>query len=165
MDFQHLLRTVHFAAGNQCGGKELTIEGEGYGQKQPGMFPGRFCFTLHMRSNLPASPYARGEVGKAADAAALAAAARIDVPHYREIGEIRFLSDARAMAQNFASMNSTFLRSRHIGVGVTRISVNSANRQVSVTVAADLSSLIPGILPFQEEFAITGYVEAMVNGR
>jgi hypothetical protein len=46
---------------------------------------------------------------------------------------------------------------------VTSISVNSATRQEAVTVAADLSSLIPGILPFQGMYAITGYAEAMVG--
>jgi Flp pilus assembly protein TadG len=107
--------------------------------------------------------YARGEVGKAADAAALAAAARIDVPYYRETGEIRFLADARATAQNFASMNSTFLRNRHIGVTVTGISVNSSSRQVTVTVAADMSFLIPAILPFHGVYSVTGYAEARVG--
>jgi Flp pilus assembly protein TadG len=107
--------------------------------------------------------YARGEVGKAADAAALAVAARIDVPYYRETGEVRFLPDARATAQNFASMNSTFLSRRHIGVAVTGISVNSSSRQVSVTVAADLSSLIPAILPFHRVYAVTGNAEAKIG--
>ena len=108
--------------------------------------------------------YARGEVGKAADAAALAAAARIDVPYYRETGEIRFLPDARATAQNFASMNSTFLSRRHIGVTVTGISVNSSSRQVSIIVAADLSSLIPAILPFHGVYSVIGYAEARLRG-
>ena len=107
--------------------------------------------------------YARGEVGKAADAAALAAAARIDVPHYRETGEVRFLSDARSTAQNFASMNSTFLLRRHISVTVTGISINSASQQVSVTVAADLSSLVPAILPFQGVYSVTGFAEARIR--
>jgi len=109
--------------------------------------------------------YARGEVGKAADAAALAAASRIDVVHYRETGEIRFLPDVVATAQAYASMNSTFLRRRHIAVTVTGISVDPTSRVVSVSVSADLSSLMPAILPFQGYYQITGTAEARIDGR
>jgi len=109
--------------------------------------------------------YARGEVGKAADAAALAAAARIDVVHYRETGEIRFLPDVVATAQTYASMNSAFLRRRHIAVTVTGISVDPTTRVVSVSVSADLSSLMPAILPFQGIYQITGTAEARIDGR
>jgi Flp pilus assembly protein TadG len=109
--------------------------------------------------------YARGEVGKAADAAALAAASRINVALYRETGEIEFLPDVYATAQSYASMNSTFLRSRHIGVAVTGISVDPATMVVSVSVSADLSSLIPGVLPFQGVYQITGTAEARMDGR
>ena len=108
--------------------------------------------------------YARGEVGKAADAAARAAASRINVALYRETGEIEFLPDVYATAQSYASMNSTFLRSRHIGVAVTGISVDAATQVVSVSVSADLSSLIPGILPFQGTYQVTGYAEVWVSG-
>ena len=97
------------------------------------------------------------------DAAALAAASRIDVVLYRETGEIRFLPDVYATAQNYALMNSAFLRSRHIGVAVTGKSVDPATRVVSVSVAADLSSLIPGVLPFQEVYAITGTAQAHID--
>jgi len=100
--------------------------------------------------------YARGEVGKAADAAALAAASRINVALYRETGEIQFLPDVYATAQSYASMNSVFLRSRHIGVAVTGISVDAVTQVMSVTVSANLSSLIPGILPFQGAYTIKG---------
>jgi len=109
--------------------------------------------------------YARGEVGKAADAAALAAASRINVALYRETGEIEFLPNVYGTAQNYASMNSTFLRSRHIGVAVTGISVDEGTQVVSVSVAADLSSLIPGILPFEGVYQITGTAEARMDGR
>lgn len=109
--------------------------------------------------------YARGEVGKAADAAALAAASRIDVVHYRETGEIRFMPDVVAIAQTYASMNSAFLRSRHIGVAVTGIRVDPATRVVSVSVSADLSSLIPSILPFKGVYQITGTAEARIDRR
>ena len=107
--------------------------------------------------------YARGEVGKAADAAALAAASRIDVVLYRETGEIQFLPDVYATAQSYASMNSAFLRGRHIGVAVTGISVDAVTQVVSVSVAADLSSLIPGVLPFEGEYRVTGYAEVRIK--
>ncbi len=109
--------------------------------------------------------YARGEVGKAADAAALAAASRINVALYRETGEIEFLPDVYATAQSYASMNSTFLRRRHIGVAVTGISVDPSTMVVSVSVSADLSSLIPGVLPFEGVYQIVGTAEARMDGR
>jgi Flp pilus assembly protein TadG len=107
--------------------------------------------------------YARGKVGKAADAAALAAASRIDVATYRETGEIQFLPDVYNTAQSYASMNSPLLRSWYIGVAVKGISVNSTSRQVAVTVPADLSSLIPAVLPFQGMYSVSGYVATRVQ--
>jgi Flp pilus assembly protein TadG len=109
--------------------------------------------------------YARGEVGKAADAAALATASRVDVAYYRETGEIRFLPDVYTTAQNYASMNSIFLQSRHIGVAVTGIIVYQTTQMVSVTVTADLSSLIPGILPFAGVYSITGYAKTRIDSK
>jgi Flp pilus assembly protein TadG len=109
--------------------------------------------------------YARGEVGKAADAAALAAASRINVTLYRETGEIQFLPDVYSTAQNYASMNSAFLQSRHIGVAVKGISVDPATMVVSVNVSANISSLIPGILPFQGVFTIKGIAQAHISGK
>jgi hypothetical protein len=52
--------------------------------------------------------YARGEVvGKAADSAALAAASRINIPLYRETGQIVFLPKVFDIAQALASTNSS----------------------------------------------------------
>jgi Flp pilus assembly protein TadG len=109
--------------------------------------------------------YARGEVGKTADAAALAAVSQIDVPYYRETGEIRFLPNVFITAQNYASRNSTYLQSKNIEVIVTDIYANANRQVVFVTVSADLSSLIPGILPFDGVYSITGYAEAKLQGR
>ncbi len=109
--------------------------------------------------------YARGEVGKAADAAALAAVAQIDVPHYRETGEIRFLPNVYAMAQNYASRNSAFLQARHIGLSVTNIYTDPRRRVVFVIVTADLSSLMPRMLSFLGVYSITGYAQAKLDGR
>ena len=47
---------------------------------------------------------------------------------------------------------------------MTGTSVDPATWVVSVMVSANLSSLIPGILPFQGEYSMTGYVEASVDG-
>lgn len=109
--------------------------------------------------------YARGEVGKAADAAALAAASRIDIPTYRETGQITFLPDARSTAQQYASMNANFLRSRGMGVRVTQIWIDLGTRVVYVTVAADLSALLPGFLGWEGVYSVTGFAEGRVQGR
>jgi hypothetical protein len=50
-------------------------------------------------------------------------------------------------------------------VAVTGISVDPATLVVSVAVSADLSSLMPGILPFQGVYQITGTAEARIDGR
>ncbi len=62
-------------------------------------------------------------------------------------------------------MNSAFLWSRHIGVMITGISVDAATQVVSVSVSADLSSLIPGILPFEGVYRITGTAEARMAAK
>jgi Flp pilus assembly protein TadG len=110
------------------------------------------------------SVYARGEVGQAADAAALAAAARINVPEYRETGLMVFLSDVYSNAQDVASMNAAFLAKRSIPVTVTDIAINESSQMVRVSVTADLSSLIPGILPFHGLYTVTGYARARMDG-
>jgi Flp pilus assembly protein TadG len=108
--------------------------------------------------------YARGELGKAADAAALAAVAQVDLSYYRETGQVRFLPNVYVMAQNFASRNSTYLQSRHIAVTVTDIFVDPDQQTVFVTVSADLSSLLPKILAFNGMYAVTGYAEVRLHG-
>jgi Flp pilus assembly protein TadG len=108
--------------------------------------------------------YARGEVGKAADAAALAAVSQVDVPYYRETGDIRFMPNVYAMAQDYASRNSTYLQSREIGVAVTEIYVDREKQVVFVSISADLSALMPGFLPFDGTYSITGYAEVRLTG-
>ena len=83
----------------------------------------------------------------------------------RETGNIRFPTDVYAMAQNYASVYSAFLHKRNIGVAVTGITVDPARQMMYVTGPVDLSSLIPGILPFQEVYRITGTTEARIDGR
>ena len=107
--------------------------------------------------------YARGEVGKAADAAALSAAARLDVVTYRESGQLIFLPDATATAQDYASRNAAFLASHGITVTVTQIWIDSGSQVVFVTVAADLSSLLPGFLQHRGFYSVTGYARARMQ--
>ena len=108
--------------------------------------------------------YARGEVGKAADAAALAAAARLDVVTYRETGQLVFLPDAAGTAQDYAQRNAGFLAAHGIGVSVTRIWIDAGTQVVYVTVSADLSSLLPGFLPHRGRYSVTGYARARMQG-
>jgi hypothetical protein len=102
-------------------------------------------------------------VGKAADAAALSAAARLDVVTYRESGLLIFLPDAAATAQDYASRNAAFLALHGIGVTVTQIWIDSGSQVVFVTVAADLSSLLPGFLQRRGSYSVTGYARARMQ--
>ena len=109
--------------------------------------------------------YARGEVGKAADAAALAAAARVDMALYRETGQVAFLPDARGTAQQYANLNAQFLSRRRIGISVAQIWIDPGSMVVYVTVSADLSSLLPGFLQFEGMYSVTGFAKARIQGR
>jgi uncharacterized membrane protein len=109
--------------------------------------------------------YSRGEVGKAADAAALAAASRINLSLYRETGQVVFLPDVFDYAHNYAAMNSSYLSSHSISITVTSVSINEDSQTVSVAVTADLSSLIPAILNYKRQFTVIGYAQGRLDGR
>jgi uncharacterized membrane protein len=109
--------------------------------------------------------YARGEIGKTADAAALAAASRINIPEYRETGQIVFLPDVYDYAQDYATRNSSYLVSRSIPVAVTGVSINEVSQTVSVRVTANLSALLPSILYYQRQFTVTGFAKGRPDGR
>ena len=109
--------------------------------------------------------YARGEVGKAADAAALAAASRINIPLYRETGQIVFLPDVFDTAQAYATTNSSYLSSRSIPVTVTGISINQGSQTVSVSVTANLSALLPAVLNYRKQYTVIGYAKGRLDGR
>jgi len=109
--------------------------------------------------------YARGEVAKCADAAALAAASQVDVAEYRDTGRMVFLPDVYAVAQNFAGMNSSYLAGRSIPVTVTQIQIDPTSQVVAVTVAADLSPLLPALLQGGAHVSITGDSQARIEGR
>jgi uncharacterized membrane protein len=101
--------------------------------------------------------YARGEVGKAADAAALAAASQLDLVAYREAGQIVFLPNAPAMAQDYAMRNAGFLTKHEIAVSVSQIWVDTGSQLVYVTVVADLATLLPGFLFHSGHYRAIGY--------
>ena len=109
--------------------------------------------------------YARGEVGKAADAAALAAASRLNIPLYRETGQVVFLPDVYETAQYFASLNSATLASRGIPVIVTGVYIDEASQTVAVSVSADLSALLPAVLNYHRQYTVTGYAKGRLDGR
>jgi uncharacterized membrane protein len=108
--------------------------------------------------------YARGEVAKAADAAALAAASQLDLAAYREVGQIVFLPNAPATAQDYAMRNAGFLAKHEIGVSVSQIWIDAGSQLVYVTVVADLASLLPGFLSHSGNYAATGYAQARIQG-
>ena len=91
--------------------------------------------------------YARGEMYKCADAAALAAAQEVDVAHYIQTGEAIMSPSAYGMAQAYADMNSDYLARYKIHPYVTGISVDMANRVVTVDMAGTTSELVPLIGP------------------
>ncbi len=87
--------------------------------------------------------YARAEVYKAADAAALAAVQEVDVPVYIETGQIVIKPSAYGQAQTYATLNADYLIGRKIYPNVTAIEVNQAQRTVRVRVAAATDELVP----------------------
>ncbi len=90
--------------------------------------------------------YARAEVQKAADAAALAAAQEVDIAVYRDEGRIELMGSAYSTAGSYAAMNSGYLTARGIYPQVTGIVVDQGRRTVTVSMAADASSQFPSVL-------------------
>ena len=97
--------------------------------------------------------YARQEIGKAADAAAVAAVVEINQRAFRESGELHPTEATYAWAQHYANMNNDYLGGLGIFPRVTGIQVNDAKDTVYVAVSADISALFPSIVPrvFVEE--------------
>ena len=87
--------------------------------------------------------YARGEVQKAADAAALAAVQEVSVSHYRSTREIMLTANAPVYATRYALRNSTYLLEAGITPHITRITVNNETKTVFVQMQADVSPLFP----------------------
>lgn len=77
--------------------------------------------------------YTRAEVAKAADAAALAAAAEISQRVFEETGDLQSTSKTWANAQAFASMNNGYLSHQYgVNAMVTGISVDAGEDTVLV---------------------------------
>jgi Flp pilus assembly protein TadG len=91
--------------------------------------------------------YARAEVAKAADAAALAAAAEINQRVFEESGDLIPTSKTWANAQAFANMNNGYLVQYGIYAVVTGISVDAGEDTVLVQVSANLERLFPSVVP------------------
>ena len=91
--------------------------------------------------------YARAEVAKAADAAALGAAAEISQQVFEETGDLQPTSKTWANAQEFANMNNGYLSKYGLSALVTGISVDSDTDTVLVHVSANLDRLFPSVVP------------------
>ena len=105
--------------------------------------------------------HARGELHKAADLAALAAAAEVDIPHFRHTGEVRLLPGAAEVARRYVAANTGNRPRNGISAHVAGIGVDQARREVQVSVAADVSRLFPAWVP---RVMITGRGTAEVRG-
>lgn len=91
--------------------------------------------------------YARAEIAKSADAAALAAAAEISQRVFEETGDLQPTSKTWANAQDFASMNNGYLSQYGVNALVTGISVDPGEDTVLVQVSANLDRLFPSVVP------------------
>jgi Flp pilus assembly protein TadG len=91
--------------------------------------------------------YARQEIGKAADAAAVAAVVEINQRAFRDSGELHPTGETYARAQSYANMNNNYLGGLKIYPQVTGIQISDAKDTVYVAVSADISALFPSIVP------------------
>ena len=91
--------------------------------------------------------YARSEIAKAADAAALAAAAEISQRVFEETGDLLPTNRTWENAQAFASMNNGYLSQYGVNAVVTGISVDAGEDTVLVQVSANLERLFPSVVP------------------
>jgi uncharacterized membrane protein len=108
--------------------------------------------------------YARGEIQKAADAAALAAAREVDVPHYMLTGEVLLHQGAVGFASHYAERNITYLPGTGISPRITRIVVNNTTKTVYVQMTADVSPLFPEFLQVRP-ISAWGEAQVRVSGR
>jgi hypothetical protein len=105
--------------------------------------------------------YVRGELQKAADAAAEAAAQRLDVPRFERLGEISFLPDAAAEAWTIASINASYLFQRGVYVQPEGIYVDG--RKVLVRLRASVRPLLPALSRFPLVVRAQGEAELRVR--
>jgi Flp pilus assembly protein TadG len=99
--------------------------------------------------------YAIAEVQKAADAAALAAAAEFDPQVFQESGDLVPNSRAWGTAQTYVSANTAGLSAKGVHAFVSDIQFDSGEDTVLVRVSADLSLLFPWLLkPGKQTFVL-----------
>lgn len=91
--------------------------------------------------------YARAEIAKSADAAALADAAEISQRVFENSGDLQSTNRTWANTQVFARMNNGYLSQYGVSAVVTGISVNAGNDAVQVQVSANLERMFPSIVP------------------
>lgn len=91
--------------------------------------------------------YARAEIAKAADAAALAAAAEISQRVFEETGDLQPTNRTWANAQAYASMNNSYLAQYGVNAVVTGITVDAGEDTVLVQVSANIDRLFPSVVP------------------
>ena len=123
------------------------------------------AFVLALVLEVGRLAYARGELSKCADAAALAAASRVDIAAYRSTGRIVFLPDVYAYARTYAGLNAGYLSRRSIPVAVTAIRVEASTHVVAVSVSADLAPLLPSLLQQGARLTVTGYAQARIGAQ
>ncbi len=91
--------------------------------------------------------YAISEVAKAADAAAVSAAAEINQRVFRDSGALTSTAKTWANAQSYVSQNTAGLSAKGVQAFVTSIHVSGSDNMVRVTVSANLSILFPSVVP------------------
>ena len=82
--------------------------------------------------------YARAEIAKAADAAALAAAAEINQRVFEASGDLSPTNKTWANAQAFANMNNNYLTQYGVNAVVTGINLDAGKHTVLVQKSANL---------------------------
>ena len=107
--------------------------------------------------------YARGEVQKAADAAALAAAQEVDVQHYALYHELVLHRGAVVQAYHYALSNIEFLPGADIYPTIDRVVVNNDDKTVWVHMTASADPLFPAWLR-PGPISAWGQAQARVGG-
>lgn len=103
--------------------------------------------TLALAIELGRYFYAISEVAKAADAAAVAAAAEINQRTFRDSGSLVPTSKTWENAQKYVSQNTAGLAAKGVHAFVTGIQISGGDNTVRVNVSADLSILFPSVVP------------------
>ena len=91
--------------------------------------------------------YARAEIAKAANSAALAAAAEISQRVFEETGDLQSTSRTWANTQFFASIHNGYLVRYGVYAVVTGITVDAGEDMVLVQVSANLERLFSSVVP------------------